>query len=128
MKRSSPQNNKAKGQQKKLKLLATFTDVAEAANFFNAKHLSATPKLTNLERYGDHGALKADRFANVSANMTLNEFLSQFLQEKIYHLNRPKVLIITQSALRACDMHRSIATLQCPSFKLFAKHMKLRAN
>mmetsp|Transcript_19598 Transcript_19598/g.25411 ORF Transcript_19598/g.25411 Transcript_19598/m.25411 type:complete len:207 (+) Transcript_19598:107-727(+) len=127
MKRKQPRYREALSQEKKIKPSIDIARSSEAASLlFNEKHTLATPKLSKLERFGEYGSVKPSRFVPVPEALSLEKLVEKQIGEGEAQLKRPKVVVLTLSAKRACDVHRSLSSLRCPCLKLFAKHMKVK--
>lgn len=89
--------------------------------WFQHRYETDGSKLSKLELYpGVQPYVEADFWSMESCSKTLGN-LKKHLDSK----KKSTVLIITRSAVRACEMLKNLSSLQRPVGKLFAKHMKL---
>ena len=99
----------------------------DQAKYFEEAPAAATPAMSKIARCDAQGGdVKASRFLQV------NEFekMLGFMRPRVTtgegdkYKKSPKVIVITRSANRACDIIRSISQLRVRTLKLFSRHMK----
>ncbi|GBG26299.1 Protein CMSS1 [Hondaea fermentalgiana] len=89
--------------------------------WFKHRYETEGSKLSKIELYPGLEPFSAADFWPVKTGKKTLDSLKEHLDTK----RKSTVLLVTRSAVRACDLLKTLSVLQRPVGKLFAKHMKL---